>query len=432
MILLLEILLVLALVLLNGFLAMSELAVMSSRRARLEQMAIRGEPGAKAALKLVDDPTHFLSTVQVGITLVGILAGAVSGATLSRHLAEPLARVGLSVTTADTVALAVVVLLITYLSLIIGEIVPKRLALAAPERTAARVARPMAGIARVAAPVVWLLRLSTNAVLRLLGVAGEPGQRVSEEEIRALLAEGAQAGVLKRVEREMIEGVMRVADRPLRSLMTPRPDVVWLDVAAGPEAIRDVISRSGHSRYPVCRGDLDEILGVLHVRKLAAHLLASEPIDLVALAEPPFMVHEGATVVRAVELFRQNPIHMAVLLDEYGVVEGIVTPVDILSAIAGDLAEEDGSDQGEAVQRPDGSWLVDAGMGVHEVERLLDVAGMTEGGDFVTLAGFVLWRLGRMAKVGDEVVWQRWRFVVVDLDGRRIDKIMIQPQPAAG
>jgi len=423
----LEILTVLALMVLNGFLAMSEMALVSSRRGRLEQMAAQGNRGAQVAAGLIDDPTRFLSTVQVGITLVGILAGAFSGATLGGHLAGTLRELGVAPTTADTLAISGVVLAITYLSLIVGELVPKRLALANPEAIASRVAAPMMLVARVASPLVWLLRVSTNGLLRLLGASGEPGSRVTEDEIRALLAEGAEAGVVKRAEKEMIEGIMRIADRPVRNVMTPRVDVAWLDAGDPAEVVRREIVEGGHTRYPVCRGDLDEVVGVLHLRRLVGHQDGDGELDLEALAEPPLMVHEGTPTIRVVELFRQTPVHMGIVLDEYGAVEGIVTPADILGAIAGDLSEGRRDDVAEAVRRDDGSWLVDGRMDVHRVERLLGVGGMGRDNEYTTLAGFVLWELGRMPRVGQSFAWRDFRFEVVDLDGRRIDKVLIEP-----
>jgi putative hemolysin len=287
----------------------------------------------------------------------------------------------------------------------------------------------MSLVARIGAPLVWLLRSSTNGVLRLLGVPTESESRVSEDEIRALLREGAEAGIVKRAEHEMIEGIMRIADRPVRTIMTPRVDVAWLDANDPPEVQRQEIAKGGHTRYPVCRGDLDEIVGVLHLRRLVNLLPADDAIDLAALAEPPLMIHEGAPILRVVELFRQTPVHMAIVLDEYGAVEGIATPADVLAAIAGAMPEGRPEDVSEAVRRDDGSWLVDGRMDVHRVERLLGVRQMARD-DYATLAGFVLWELGRMPRVGESFVWHELRFEVVDLDGRRIDKVLIEPAQA--
>jgi putative hemolysin len=423
---LVEIAVVFVLMLVNGVLAMSELALMSARRARLEQMAQAGSRGAAAALRLLDDPTAFLSTVQVGITLVGILAGALSGATLGIHLADFLAQLGLRRQTADTLGIGGVVLVLTYVSLVIGELVPKRLALAFPERAASLIAVPLAFVARIGLPLVWVLRVSTNAVLRLLGVGERPEARVTEEEIRALLAEGAQAGVVKPIEHELIEGVMRIADRPVRAIMTPRVDLVWLDVAASRESLRTLVTERSHSRYPVARGGLDDLVGIVHVRDIMAGLLGSGPFDLAALARPAVMVHESTAVVRIVELFRKGPERLAVVLDEYGVVEGVVAPADVLSAIAGELSQ--GADEEpDAVRRADGSWLVDGRLEIHRLERLLDRHNLDRGGRYQTVAGLVLWELGRMPHVGDTFRVGNLRFEVVDLDRRRIDKVLIAP-----
>jgi putative hemolysin len=417
----LEIVIVGLLMLLNGVLAMSELALMSSRRARLERMARAGHRGARAALHLLDDPTAFLSTVQVGITLVGILAGALSGATLGTHLANWLVEMGLARNTADTLGVGSVVLVLTYTSLVIGELVPKRLALAFPERAASLIAIPLAFVARIALPVVWLLRLSTNTALRLLGVGNRPEARVTEEEIQALLAEGAQAGVVK-----LIEGVMRIADRPVRAIMTPRVELVWLDVGASLDMLRQTLATHTHSRYLVCRGGLDDLVGIVHVRDLLPGLLSGQAFDVAALARPAAMVHESTSVIRIVELLRSGSQRLAIVLDEYGVVEGVVAPADVLTAIAGELSET-GADEPDAIRRDDGSWLVDGRMEIHRLERLLDRRDLDRGGRYQTLAGLVLWELGRMPRVGDSFCMADLRFEVVDLDRRRIDKVLIGP-----
>ena len=426
---------VLGLMLLNGILAMSELAMMSSRRGRLEQRAAQGDRGAKAALQVLDDPTGFLSTVQVGITLVGILAGAISGASFSGHLAGFLRDAGMPAVTADTLALAVVVAAITYLSLVVGELVPKRLALTNAEGIASRVAAPMAVLARLGAPLVWILRTSTNAILKLIGVGDTPASRVTEEEIRSLLAEGADAGIVKRVEHEMIEGIMHIADRSVRSIMTPRVEVIWLDVEASLETIRRTLAAAGHSQYPVCRRDLDCIVGVAHLRSLIDSLLAGGVIDLAAIAVPPIIVPEGTPILRVIERFRQSSGHLALVVDEYGSVEGVVSPADVLTAIAGELTAGPDDAAAEATQRADGSWLVDGRMEIHRAERILGLRDLSHDDKFATLAGFILWELGHMPTAGEAFVRFGLRFEVVDLDGRRIDKVLVEQvdgQRAAG
>lgn len=422
-----ELAFVLGLMLLNGALAMSELAMMSSRRGRLEQLAIDGNRGARAALRLLDDPTGFLSTVQFGITLVGILAGAYSGATLGGHLAEALTVAGMPAATAQTLAISGVVVLVTYLSLIVGELVPKRLALADPERIASRAAAPMTLIARIGTPVVWILRSSTNAVLRLLGVSGARNAGVTEEELASLLAEAARAGVVEPVEHEMLDAVMHLADRTVRAIMTPRIDVVWLTVDDGRDEIRKALAAGHHTSYPLCRGTGGDIVGVVHLRSLVEGLLTDAPLDLAALAQPALMVPDRTPVVRLVELFRRGSGHLAVVLDEYGVVEGIVTPADVLTAIAGELHDHRAETDPAVVRRADGSWLADGRTDIHRIERLLGQRGLGRTDAYATLAGFVLWELGRMPKVADWFVRDGVRFEVVDLDGRRIDKVLIQP-----
>lgn len=426
-----EIAVVVVLMLVNGALAMSELAMMASRRGLLEQRAADGDAGARAALRLLDDPTALLSAVQVGITLVGILAGAFSGATLGAHLAALLSAAGMQAATAHTLGIGGVVLTLTYLSLIVGELVPKRLALADPEGVASRVARPMARLARAGAPVVWMLRASTNAVLRLLGIAASPTARVTEDEIRSLLAEGAAAGVVKPVEHEMIEGVMRIADRPVRSIMTPRTEIAWLDAGASLKTIRASLVEGAHASYPVCRGSLDELVGVVHLRQLVGRLLVDSPIELAALAEPALMVHESKAAVRLVELFRETGAGMAIVLDEYGTVEGLVTPGDLLTAIAGELSDNGDESAAEAVRRPDDSWLVDGRMEIHRLERLLGRRDLAAGGRYQTVAGLVLWELGRMPRTGDRFRKDDLEIEVVDLDGRRIDKLLISMAPGS-
>jgi putative hemolysin len=428
---LVEILLVLGLVLLNGLLAMAEMAIVSARRAGLRQLAEQGHAGARAALRLQADPNRFLSTVQAGITLVGVLNGAFSGVTLARYLIEPLASLGLGAAAAHSVALAVVVAGITYLSLVIGELVPKRLALQHAEAVAIRVARPLDALAVAGRPLVWLLERSTAVGLRLLGVERPAEPRVTEEEVRSLLAEGTASGIFDPREHAMIEGVLRIADHSVRSIMTPRVDVVWLDVDSPAESIRATMTAHGHSRYPVGRGGLGALVGVVQTKDLVGGLLAGQPLDLGAAVAEPLMVPEGTPILRLIERFRSARVHLAIVVDEYGTIEGIVTPLDVLEAIAGELPEEHDQDPLGAVRRADGSWLVDGRLSIHETARLLGLHGMDHGEDYATLAGFVLWQLRRLPGPGDGFVWHDLWFEVVDMDGRRIDKVLIQPQPKA-
>lgn len=428
-----QLLVIALLLLLNGFFAMSELAIVSARRVRLKQMAKAGSRGAAAALRLMDDPVKFLSTVQVGITMVGIVAGAYSGATLADPLAHYLQNIPFIGDHARTVALGTVVVAVTYFSLVIGELVPKRIALNHAEAIAVAVAPFMRVLASAGAPIVWFLRASTQAVMALFRLKPAAESVVTEEEVKALIAEGASAGVFHPQEREMIEGVLRIGDRSVRSIMVPRQAVVWLDVEESPEEVFATIAESGHSRYPVARGDIEQVIGVAHTKDLLEQLHRHGTIDVAAVAvEPPFVV-DRMPVLRLLERFKSSPVHMAMVVDEHGSFEGVVTPTDILTAIAGDLPQSEEEGEPQAVQRDDGSWLVDGLMPVDDVERTLGIRGMSEEGDFNTIAGFVLHQLGRLPVAGEHFDWRGWRFEVVDLDGRRIDKILASPpKPDSG
>lgn len=419
-----DILVIVLLIVLNGFFAMSELAVVSSRRARLEHMAEEDVRGARAALRLLEDPTRFLSTVQAGITLIGVFAGAYSGATLAGPLSEALP---LSLGDyAYPVALAIVVVGITYFSLLVGELVPKRIAFNNPERVAAMVAPPMSWLSVAGAPIVYVLRASTDAAVKLLRIPDRPETSVTEEEVKLMIAEGARAGVFHVAERDMIDGVLRLADRSVRSVMTPRVEVIWLDLDDPPERLRREIAESEHSRYPAGRRGLDELSGIVHTKHLLDQLARTGQFDVAGSLRQPLIVHEATPVLRLLEMFRENPIHMAVVVDEYGVVEGIVTPTDILTAIAGDLPEDTADLEEEAaVRREDGSWLMDGMIGIHEAERLLERKDMRGDEDFETLAGFVLARLARIPQTGDYFDWDGLKFEIVDMDGRRIDRILV-------
>jgi putative hemolysin len=426
-----EALIVLLLIVLNGVLAMSELAIVSSRRTRLEHLAARGNRGAKAALRLIAHPARFLATVQVGITLIGIVAGAFGGAALAEPLGAWLDTLPGVAPNGEPIAIAAVVAVITYLSLIIGELVPKRVALRAPERVAVRIARPMLLLSQIAGPAVWLLGASTDLVLRLIGLKGGREEAVTEEEVRSLITEGTRAGVFAPQEKKMIEGVLRLADRTVRATMTPRASVIWLDVADPPEMLRDKIRSASHTRLLVCRGDLDDLVGVVSTRDLADRALGGEKLDLEQAAVKPLIVHESLPVLRLLDMFRAAPVNFAVVVDEYGSVEGVVGATDILKAIAGAVPKRGAEDEVDAVRRADGSWLIDGMMPVDEFEDRLGLRGLKGTGDFDTIAGFALWQLGRLPRAGDDFHWRGWRFEVVDMDGRRIDKLLIAP-PAGG
>lgn len=424
-----EIAVIVLLALLNGFFAMSELAVVSARRVRLQQMAEDGSRGASAAIELQEDPSRFLSTVQVGITLVGTVSAAFGGATLGDRLDVWLTRFPGLAPYSSLIAITVVVIPIAYLQLIAGELVPKRFALVYAERIAAAVAPFMRRLSRVAAPVVWFLGASTGLVLRMLRVPEKVENLVTEEEVKSLIAEGTATGVFEPEERRLIEGVMRLTDRTVRSIMTPRLDVVWIDVDDDPEAIRKEIVEAGHSRFPVCRGDFDDVVGIVHTRDLLHAHFAEKPFDIRAAVTDALVVHDGTEAMRMLELFKQSGQQMAVVVDEYGTVEGIVTLTDVLEAIAGEMPDMGaGEEEAGIVRRPDGSFLIEGLLAVEEVETALALKSLKdEDGDYHTLAGFILFKLGHIPTAGEAFDHDGWRFEVVDMDGRRIDKVLATP-----
>ena len=428
---LIDITILFLLIAVNGLFAMAEMAVVSSRQTRLEQLADEGSRGARAALRLLDHPTRFLSSVQIGITLIGVLAGVYSGVTFAEPLGDWLSRWDVLAPWADTGAYVVVVVGVTYLSVVLGELVPKRWALAHPEGTAALLAPLLEGVAWISAPLVWLLQRSTDLLLRLLGLDKAQRTAVSEEEIRAMIAEGTRTGVFHQQEHRMIEGVLRLADRNVRSIMVPRGDVVWLDLDDSREALWRLVQASGHSRYLVCRGEIDELIGVARATEVIDWLHAQAAEDLAQRVAAPLVVQETTTVLRLLELFREAALQIAIVVDEHGSIEGVVTPADVLKAIAGELPESGGPEVPEAVRREDQSWLLDGRLPIDEAERLLERDDMTSGDDYTTVAGFVLAQLGRLPETAESFVWKDLRFEVVDMDGRRIDKLLVQHVPSA-
>jgi putative hemolysin len=428
--LLLEILVILALVLLNGYFAMSELAVVSARPTRLEVQARKGGRGARLALALARDPGRMLSTVQIGITLVGIVAGAFGGARLAEPLEDALARVPALAPVSAEIAYTLVIVTITYLSLVIGELVPKHLALRAPERVATLVAPTIDLLSRISTPAVRLLETSSRFVLRLLGSEAQPAGTVTEDEVRMLIAEGTRTGVFHRQEQEMIGRVLRLADRPVRAIMTPRVELVWLDVEDDPNEIARVVRESGHSRFVVGKGSLDDVLGVVHVRSLLDDCLAGRMLDLRAAVRPLLVTPDSMPVLRALEALRQARVSMALVVDEYGEVEGIVTAEDVLEAVVGDMPERRLGEEPAIVRREDGSLLMDGMLPIDEVKLTLGFDSLPEEASYHTLAGFILAQLGRVPDEGQTVAYEGWRFEVVDMDGRRIDKVLVRRSAA--
>jgi putative hemolysin len=424
-----EVLAIFLLIIINGILAMSEIAVVSARKTRLQQWAEGGNAKARAALELANDPNQFLATIQIGITLVGILAGAFGGATIAEELAAILNNIPWLAPYSDPLSLALVVLVITYLSLVVGELVPKRLALNNPERLATAIATPMQLLSRVAYPAVHLLGLSTELLLRTLGVKPSTEPPVTEEEIRALIEQGTQAGMIEEAEQEMVERVFRLGDRRVSAVMTPRTEIVWLDREASAEEIRHTITTSAHSRFLVADGSLDNVLGVVHAKDLLAHILGEQTVDLTATLQQPLYVPESMRALKVLELFKQSGTHIALVIDEYGGIQGLVTPSDILEAIVGDLPEAGEQLEPLAVQREDGSWLLDGMLPVDEFKDLFDLVELPgeDQGIYQTLAGFVIMQLGRIPAVSDYFEWEGLKIEVVDMDGNRVDKVLVTP-----
>ncbi|MDX3808274.1 MAG: hemolysin family protein [Bosea sp. (in: a-proteobacteria)] len=421
-----EILIVVVLTVINGLLSMSELAVVSSRPARLKVLSDQGNRGATTAMRLADDPGRFLSTVQIGITLVGVLSGAFSGATLGTRLSEWLSTQGFSQSVSDTLGVGIVVVAITYLSLILGELVPKQIALRDPERVAARVAPAMSLLSKIGAPVVFLLDISGKTVLALLGQKGESEEKVTEEEVRTIIAEAETAGVLERDEREMISGVMRLADRSARALMTPRREVEVIDLSDDLADIRTQLRETRRSRLPVQDGEADSIVGVVLVKDLIDFLSQGGTMDALRphVQEAP-IVMDTADSLHVLREIRASRVHMALVFDEYGHFEGIITPGDVLEAIIGAFQEEEESEPA-VVARPDGSYLVAGWMQADEFSSEFGIP-MPRDADFQTVAGFILAEMNRLPNVGETFDKDHWRFEIVDLDGRRIDKILLSP-----
>lgn len=423
-----EIAVVLVLVALNGLFALSELAVVSARRSRLRALAQQGRRGANRALSLAADPSRFLSTVQIGITAVGLIAGAYSGATLTADLTIILAEAGLPSTVAEWLAYVCVFATITYLSLIIGELVPKNLALRNAENIACAVAPLMTTLSRIAAPAVWLLAISTKAVFWLLRSKPQPQTTVTEEEIKLLIAEAERAGVLETGEHRMISGVLRLGDRLVRGLMTPRTEVDWLDITADPQAVRQRLVSTNHSRLPVGEGSPDKLIGVVTTREILAVLLSDKPLVLTAHVRKAPVIPETTDALDTLELLRDAEVPMALVHDEYGDFKGLVTPADVLAAIVGAFRSDDEGEDHAADPREDGSWLLAGWMPADEMSDVLGIT-LPLRRDYQTAAGFVLAHLGRLPAVGEHVDVSGWRFEVVDLDGRRVDKVLASRLP---
>ncbi|MCA0978995.1 hemolysin family protein [Qipengyuania flava] len=420
-----DLLVIAGLILLNGVFAMSELAIVSARTGRLRTAAQKGSAGAKTAIELAADPGKFLSTVQIGITLVGIIAGAYSGASLGGPTGERLTALGLPADWADEAGFALVIALTTYFSLVVGELVPKQVALRAAVPIAIAMALPMAILAKIAAPVVWLLDASSGALIRLLGVKPGGQSSVTAEELQMLFAEATRSGVIETEQHQMLAGVVRLAQRPVREVMTPRTDLDWIDVNADEEAVRQLLEDSPHSVWPVADGTPDKVMGLVRVREVLGALLAGEGLRLEALMRKAEVVPDQLDAVDALRVLQQADVAMAMVHDEYGHLDGIVTPVDLLTALVGDFAsDQDPDDTPGIVEREDGTLLV---AGSLSADALADRLGLDYGDDreFATVAGYCLAVMKKLPSEGEWFEEQGWRFEVVDLDERRIDKVLV-------
>jgi len=420
-----EILIVLLFILINAIFVLSEMSVASSRKARLQQRVNEGDKRANTALKLLQNPNLFLATVQIGITLVSVLVGAVGGATLSEPLGILFAQIPAIAPFADSLALGIVVVAITFVSIILGELVPKRIALHNPERIASTLAGPMILVSKLFAPFVWLLGRITDFVLRVLGI--KPGNEppVTEEEIQLLIDQGTQAGVFEEAEHDMVEGVFSLGDQRVYSLMTPRTDVVWLDINDTTEEIREKIAGCEFSRFPVRQGTLDVILGIVKARDLLVRSLSGEKIKLKDLLKPAFFIPETMFASRALEIFKEKGTEILLVIDEFGGLQGLLTINDILEEIVGQVE----IDEPQATQRQDGSWLLDGMLEVDEFKEIFSLPGLPHEDEYETLSGFVMMSLGRVPQTADHFEWHGYRFEIIDMDGRRVDKVLVTTLP---
>jgi putative hemolysin len=421
----LDLVLILALVALNGLLSMSELAIVSSREARLKAMAKAGSGGAKCALDLAAEPGRFLSTVQIGITLIGILAGAYSGASLGKPVGQRLALLGLDPETAQSVGFGLVIVVTTFASLVIGELVPKQFALRNPEFIAATVARPMGWLSKITAPFVWLLDQTSALIFRLLGLNREAKNMVTAEELHLVVAEAQTAGVLEESERAIISGIVRLADRPVREVMTPRTDIDWIDIRCTREEIRAALTETAHSRLPVAEGSVDNIIGVVSTRDMLTCLLDGRELNLRELTRSAPVIPDLMDAMDALAALRSAEVPLALVHDEYGHLDGIVTPGSILSALAGAFAHDlEEGDEPPCVEREDGSWLVSGSANADLLGDRIGVS-MPSDRDYSTVAGFALSVLKRIPETGEIFKFDGFRFEVVDMDGRKIDKLLV-------
>ena len=418
------------LIVLNGVLAMSEIALVTARKNRLQRLAEDGDTAAALAVRLGEEPTQFLSTVQIGITAIGIFNGIVGEATLAGPLAELLQSLGLEEKASARGATTIVVAGITYLTIVFGELVPKRIAQFHAEGIARAMARPISALATLARPFVSLLSLSTDAILRVIGKKELSSADLTEEDIHAMLAEGSQAGLIEKHEHQMVRNVFRLDDRQIASLMTPRSEIIYLDIEQPFEKSLEELVNSDHSRFPVCRGGMHDVLGIITAKRLLKQRLKGETTNVSEYLQTAVYVPESLTGMKLLEQFRESGVQMVFVVDEYGEILGLITLQDVLEALAGEFKPRDPEDVW-AVQRKDGSWLLDGLIPIHELKDRLNLKGVPEEnkGRYNTLSGMIMWLLGDLPRTGDVTEWEQWRLEVVDLDGNRIDKVLASRLP---
>ena len=425
----LELLLILLLILLNGIFALSELALVSVRRARLVVLERAGIKGAAKARELSEDPQRFLPAVQIGITLVSVLAGVFGGARVSARLGVIFDDIPALAPFAESLSLAIVVVITTYLTLVIGELVPKQLALRHPERVAAAIAGPLSTLAKVGAPIVWLLGISSHTVLRIFGLHADERQGVTEEELKAVLAEGHEEGVLETEERAMIERLLRLADKPVRAIMTPRNELAWIDRFDTRDDIVASLRETPHSRFIVCEGAVDNVVGVVEAKTLLDRILSGAELSIADALQKPMVIPDAATALDALERLKSDPIGLALVMDEYGSFEGVVTAADVLEAITGDVSAPAADPL--KPDATDGPLMLDGAMPVDEIKARLELPDLPSEGSYHTLAGLLLALLRRVPRTGDRIVFAGWRFEVTGMEGRRVSRVQAMPEPAA-
>lgn len=424
-----ELIIIFLLILINGILAMSEAALLASRKVKLQQMANEGDKNAAAALELLKNPNTFLSTIQIGITLIGVLAGAVGGATISTALAVSMQNLPYVGEYSESISLGIVVLLITVLTIWLGELVPKRLGIHKPERIAKVVVGPMIYISKMFSPLVKLMSNATELILTLFGIKPTNEPPITEEELQVLIDQGTQAGVFEEAEQDMVEGVFSLGDTRVYSVMTPRTEIVWLDVSDSTEEILEKIGGSPYSRFPVRQDSLETIVGIVKSRDLLVTTLSKKEIALKELAKPAYFIPETMLASRALEVLKKNNTEMLLVVDEFGGVQGLLTINDILEEIVGVMEGE----EPQATQRQDGSWLLDGMLEVDEFKEIFNLKGLPHEDEYETLSGFIMTSLGRLPQTADHFEWESLRFEVIDMDGRRVDKVLVtsKPKPAS-